>query len=125
MRARAKDRSIYILDPVDNKALGLHAKLLLIDQEHTFIGSANLDPRSLRLNTEIGLMIQSTKLNQRLREKLEIDFNKRNAWHLQVTDSGRIVWVADDIVLDSQPADSAFQRLEDWFLSILPIEGEM
>ena len=125
VRAMAKDRAIYMLGPVDNKNLGLHAKLLLIDQEYTFIGSANLDPRSLRLNTEIGLFIQSTELNQRLREKLEIDFYKRNAWHLQVADDGGIICVGDDIILDSQPADSAFQRLEDWFLSILPIEREM
>ena len=125
VRAFAKDRSLYMLEPINNKKLGLHAKLLLIDREHTFIGSANMDPRSLRLNTEIGLLIQSTELNQRLREKLEIDFNKRNAWHLEVADDGNIVWVADDTVVDSQPDDSAFQRLEDWFLGTLPIEGEM
>lgn len=125
VRAQAKDRSIYILEPVDDKDLGLHAKLLLIDREYVFIGSANLDPRSLRLNTEIGLLIQSIELNQRLREKLEIDFDKRNAWHLQASDAGKITWVGDDTVLESQPADSAFQRLEDWFLNILPIEGEM
>lgn len=125
VRAMAKDRSIYMQGPVDGKTLGLHAKLILIDQELTFIGSANLDPRSLHLNTEIGLMIQSYELNQRLREKLEIDFHKRNAWHLHLDDSKEIVWVADDVVRVTQPADSAFQRLEDWFLSILPIEEEM
>lgn len=125
VRAHAKDRSNYMRIPVEDKKLGLHAKLLLIDREHTFVGSANLDPRSLRLNTEIGLMIQSPDLNQRLRDLLEIDFNKRNAWHLKVSDSGDMTWVADDMQLDSQPADSLFQRLEDWFLSTLPIEGEM
>ena len=125
IRAQAKDRSIYMQNPVDKKKLGLHAKLILIDQEHTFIGSTNMDPRSLHLNTEIGVFIQSNELNQRLRENLEIDFHRRNAWHLQVADNGKVIWVADDIVLDSQPADSAFKRLEDWFLSILPIEEEM
>jgi hypothetical protein len=33
--------------------------------------------------------------------------------------------VADDTVLNEQPAESTLQRLEDWFLSILPIEDEM
>lgn len=125
MRAQAKDRSIYMQRPVDEKHLGLHAKLILVDREHSFIGSANLDPRSLHLNTEIGIFIQSRELNQRLREMLAVDFHKRNAWHLQVAGDGRIAWVADDMILDSQPADSVFQRLEDWFLSILPIEEEM
>ena len=125
VRALAKDRSIYMRSPVDNKKLGLHAKLILFDRDHVFIGSTNLDPRSLHQNTEIGIFIQSADLNQRLREKLAIDFHKRNAWHLQMGDDGKIAWVADDIVLDSQPADSAFQRLEDWFISILPVEEEM
>ena len=125
VRALAKDRSIYMRSPVDNKKLGLHAKLILFDRDHVFIGSTNLDPRSLHQNTEIGIFIQSAELNQRLREKLAIDFHKRNAWHLQMGDDGKIAWVADDIVLDSQPADSAFQRLEDWFISILPVEEEM
>lgn len=79
----------------------------------------------MRLNTEIGLLIQSVELNQGLRQKLEVDFHKRNAWHLQAADDGGTIWIADDMVLDSQPADSAFQRLEDRFLSNLPIKGEM
>lgn len=34
-----------------------HAKLLLIDTEFALIGSANIDPRSLRLNFELGVEI--------------------------------------------------------------------
>lgn len=98
-------------DPVYEKKLGLHAKLILVDQEHTFIGSANLDPRPLHRNTEIGLMIQSAELNQRLREKLEIDFHERNAWHLQLNDFGEVVWVAEDVVRVTQPADSALTMI--------------
>jgi len=124
-RSLAKDRSNYMQNPVEDKKLGLHAKLLLIDHEYTFIGSANLDPRSLRLNTEIGLLIQSPELNQRMRKLLEIDFHKRNAWYLKESDGGGLVWIADDTERDTQPADSDFQRLEDWFLSILPIAGKM
>lgn|GEM_PF-2683430 len=79
----------------------------------------------MHLNTEIGLFIKSNELNLHLREKLEVDFHTRNAWHLQVADKRGIAWVGEDIVLDSQPADSVFQRLVDWFLGILPIEEEM
>lgn len=125
VRARAKDRAFYMQAPVDDKDLGLHAKLLLIDQTISFIGSPNLDPRSLRLNTEIGILVQSQAFNHRVRQKLEMDFSKRNAWHLQQSDSGNTIWVADDAVRTTQPAASSFQLLEDWFLSILPIEDEM
>jgi putative cardiolipin synthase len=125
VRAQAKDRSMYMQSPVDEKKLGLHAKLILFDREHVFIGSTNLDPRSLHMNTEIGIFIQSEELNARLREKLAIDFDRRNAWHLQIDSDGKIIWISDDAVLDELPADTAFQRLEDWFIGLLPLEEEL
>jgi putative cardiolipin synthase len=125
VRVYAKDRAIYMDEPVGDKHLGLHSKLLLIDNHLSYIGSANLDPRSLRLNTEMGLLINSSEFNRLLREVIALDFHQRNAWHLQMQADGRLNWVADDAVLDEQPAESTLQRLEDWFLSILPIEDEM
>jgi putative cardiolipin synthase len=125
VRAYAKDRAFYMQHPVEDKHLGLHSKLLLIDNHLSFIGSANLDPRSLRINTEMGLLINSTEFNGLVREVLALDFHQRNAWHLQLQPDGHVAWVADDVVLHEQPAESALQRLEDWFLGILPIEEEM
>jgi putative cardiolipin synthase len=37
----------------------LHAKAFVFDRERVFVGSMNLDSRSLRINTEIGLIIES------------------------------------------------------------------
>lgn len=125
VRALAKDRALYMNEPVGEKHLGLHSKVLLIDRNLSYVGSANLDPRSLRLNTEMGLLVHSTEFNRRLREVIELDFQRRNAWHLQTRGDGQVLWVADDAVLHSQPAESNLQRLEDWFLSILPVEDEM
>ena len=122
---RAKDRSVYMRNPVDEKNLGLHAKFLLIDDDISIIGSANLDPRSLRLNTEMALIIRSNDLNSKLRGLIELDFSKRNAWHLEQQPDGSIHWVSDKESLDKQPSSSTFQRLEDWFLSVLPIEDQM
>jgi putative cardiolipin synthase len=126
MRAIAKDRERYMAAPVAAKRLGLHAKLLVVDDDRVYIGSCNLDPRSLRINTEVGLVIESADLNRALRDVLAIDFDPRNAWALRpATDGKGIVWVGDDQVLTSVPADSPMQRLEDWLLSILPLENEL
>jgi putative cardiolipin synthase len=125
MRSQSRGRGLYMQAPVDGKSLGLHAKFMLIDNDLSFIGSANLDARSLRLNTEIGLMIESPELNSQLREMIAHDFDRVNAWELQRSADGRIAWVGDDITLYKQPSDSVLQRLEDWFLGVLPIEGEM
>jgi cardiolipin synthase C len=124
LRAKAKDRNRYMRVPVDNKVLGLHAKTLLIDDDLSFIGSANLDPRSLQINTEVGLMIRSRTLNQQIRDVLETDFDVRNAWRLEQSD-GRVVWIGDDTVLTTQPADSPLQRIEDWFFGLLPLQQQM
>ena len=125
VRVFAADRSRYMEHPVDTKRLGLHAKFTLIDGRYAVIGSANMDPRSLRLNTEMGLLVDSPELNTHLRELIAVDFYLSNAWHVQLEDDGRLRWVGDDVVLEEQPADSGFQSLEDWFLSHLPIEGEL
>ena len=125
VRADAKDRDLYIESPVGDKSLCLHAKVIIFDNDTVFVGSANLDPRSLRINTEMGLLIESPSLNQALRRDLEPDFSPRNAWHLQLDEAGRITWVSDDEVLQHQPTSSFMRRIEDWFLTLLPIEDEM
>jgi len=125
VRALARDRAMYMEMPIEEKHLGLHSKVMLIDDDTSVVGSANLDPRSLRLNTEMVLVIRSRGFNQWVRDVIALDFHQRNAWHLQRQEDGHIAWVADDVVLHDQPADSGLQRLEDWFLSILPIENEM
>ncbi|MEM6575492.1 MAG: phospholipase D family protein, partial [Pseudomonadota bacterium] len=125
VRIDAEGRPKYMLKPVGAKQLALHAKALLFDSDKVFIGSANLDPRSLRINTEMGLLITSESLNQQLRQDLEVDFSLANAWRLTLQDNGRVSWTSSDRTLQSQPAGSFMQRLEDWMLSHLPLENEM
>jgi cardiolipin synthase len=48
-----------------------HAKLLLIDDRYTFIGSANLDPRSLRLNFELNLEAYDAGFNATLADHFD------------------------------------------------------
>lgn len=44
----------------------IHSKLLLVDDNYSLIGSANMDPRSLRLNYELGVELFSEDMNRRL-----------------------------------------------------------
>ena len=125
VRTDAEDRQLYMLDPVERKLLALHAKALIVDHDQVFIGSANLDPRSLRINTEMGLLVRSEALNELLRQSLQPDFDEGNAWRLLLDDMGRVVWVSGETQLTEQPAESFMQRIEDWFFSQLPIEEEL
>lgn len=44
----------------------VHTKAIVIDDNYALVGSANLDPRSLRLNFELGVEIFSKEFNDRL-----------------------------------------------------------
>ena len=125
VRIDADDRDIYMLSPIEEKKLALHAKALVIDSDKVFIGSANLDPRSLRINTEMGFLIESEALNAEVRKAVTPDFSNTNSWQLQLDEQGEVVWVSHDVTLTDQPAGSMLQRIEDWFFSLLPIEDEL
>jgi putative cardiolipin synthase len=125
VRIDARDRHFYMSPPTDRKSLALHAKALVIDRDKVFIGSPNLDPRSLKVNTEMGLLVHSEALNTEVRSMVERDFSEANAWHLRFDQDGNVIWVSGNVVLTSQPAESFMQRIEDWFLMHLPIEDEM
>lgn len=125
VRTDARDRARYMATPVADKALALHAKTLAIDGDRVFVGSVNLDPRSLRINTEMGLLVESESLNAEIRNAIESDLDRANAWELQFDEDGRTVWLSDTEIRTSQPALSSMQRLEDWFFAHLPLEGEL
>ncbi len=48
LRADAQALAEYVTPPVTPAALGLHTKAIVVDREKAFIGSPNIDPRSLR-----------------------------------------------------------------------------
>jgi len=49
----------------------LHAKMFVFDQQRVFVGSMNLDPRSVDINTEIGLLIDSPEFASSLLDHFE------------------------------------------------------
>ena len=125
LRADGKDRGRHMKGSARDRTLALHAKAIVVDHDRVFVGSCNLDARSLRINTEMGLLIKSPELNHQLRETLKFDFHPRNAWHVQNQPDGSLRWISDDQSLKKPPAAFRMQRLEDWIFSLLPIEGEM
>jgi cardiolipin synthase len=48
-----------------------HSKCMLIDDDYALVGSSNLDPRSLRLNFELGIEVFDPELNRELSEHFE------------------------------------------------------
>ena len=76
------------------KARGrLHAKLALVDREWVLLGSMNLDPRSARLNTELGLVIRSAGIAEQLAALYE-EVSASSAWRLTLGEDGEPTWEA-------------------------------
>ena len=61
----------------------LHAKTFAFDRRIGFIGSYNLDPRSSKLNTEMGVLFNCPALAKRLPETTERDLD-RNAYRVEL-----------------------------------------
>lgn len=58
----------------------LHGKSLVVDDETSFVGSYNLDPRSENMNTEAGLFIRDRYFARKLRSYIEQDMAPGNSW---------------------------------------------
>jgi putative cardiolipin synthase len=109
-----------------SSAVQLHAKTFELDHQRIFVGSFNFDQRSAHLNTEMGLVIDSPVLAQRLSTAFDVDLAK-TAYAVRIAADGRCPeWVertsAGDVLYDVEPGTSAGQRAWIQFLEGLPIE---
>ena len=64
----------------DAQYLCLHAKTLIIDNEISFIGSYNLDPRSANLNTEVELVVWDKDFAKAVSRNIKEDCRPENSW---------------------------------------------
>jgi len=110
----------------------LHAKTFVLDRKWIFIGSLNLDPRSVYENTEIGVVLESPEVAENMARKfnanisgatfrLELRQNKDGTeqllWH-GYEDGKEKVFTAD-------PYTSFWRRLGIGLMRLLPIESQL
>jgi putative cardiolipin synthase len=99
----------------------LHAKAAVIDGRTLFIGSMNLDPRSERTNTEVGLVIESPQLAQTVRG-LARDALASGAYKLRLSADGqRVEWLEVDaegreIAHADEPDNNPWLQLQLWLV---------
>ena len=67
----------------------MHTKGILIDRKQIFVGSLNLDPRSIDINTEMGLLIDSPDLAELLTENVTKRIPSM-AYRLKLNENDRI-----------------------------------
>ncbi len=106
----------------------LHAKFFDVDGK-VFIGSFNFDPRSTYLNTEVGLVIESSQLQAQISVMLDQHL-PQVAYQLKLNSEGKIVWLdyqsnGKVVEYEKDPDTSLFQRTMIKAVSYLPVEWMM
>jgi putative cardiolipin synthase len=113
------------LGPFARSFGSLHAKAVSIDRRYLFIGSMNLDARSSLENTEVGLIIDSPALTEKVVGLLDLG----SFYRLELTANGDIQWIASDAqgehVYDTDPETTWWQRVNPIFTGLLVPEDQL
>jgi len=125
MRHDATARGKFDTPPVQSKAFGLHAKYMIIDRKYTFVGSLNLDPRSIYINTEMGMIIDSEKLAEAVAQEFKEELKPENSWQVLLDDKNRLFWQGGDMVIRRDPARSFWQRFQSWFFGLFDLDDQL
>jgi putative cardiolipin synthase len=102
----------------------LHAKTFAVDGEKVFVGSFNFDPRSVDLNSEMGLILRSPAAASTIQSLFESGL-RTSAYEVQSSPGG-LVWIDRggdaEKVLDREPGLNLLRRAWLKVLAIAPIE---
>lgn len=111
--------------PLGSSASSLHAKTFTADRSRVFIGSFNFDPRSARLNTENGFIIESPAMAQTISDAFSSQIPQRS-YEVKLSAAGDIEWIerrdGEEVVHTDEPGVSKWQTLVVSVLSVLPID---
>lgn len=103
----------------------LHAKTFVFDRKQLFVGSINLDPRSLWLNTESGVFVDQPELAAQAALLFERWTSEGYAFRLDLDERGRVNWHAEGETWTREPGASALRRVTAWLIGWLPIESQL
>lgn len=108
----------------------LHTKAFIVDREKIFIGSFNFDPRSVNLNTEMGIFLEAPALASEVAETLIQELAKDTSTYQVVLNSkNQLRWLGkeagQDVRLKKEPQSGFWRRFTAGFLRAMPIRGQL
>lgn len=118
-------RAFSDTSPVRADFISLHTKAFALDDHWVLIGSLNIDPRSIQINTEHMLLIDSPALATQLLTDFEVMIAPENSWAVTLNEKGKLRWTSSDGVRKRQPARGFGQRCSDFFWRLMPVESQL
>ena len=112
-----------------SKGASLHTKAFSVDDRVGFVGSFNFDPRSLTLNSEMGVLFEDAVLVTELRERFEREQSPGTSYRVELR-AGRLHWLGnddDDVLRDyvHEPDAGLMRRLVATAVRFLPLESQL
>jgi putative cardiolipin synthase len=121
--ARADALAPVTVGKAKPQSLTLHTKLMLIDERYLFVGSLNLDPRSIEINAELGVLIDSPGMVKQLMEGVNSALPELT-YEVKLDDSGSLQWLAtidgNKVVETREPQTGWWRRFQSRIYRILP-----
>jgi len=106
----------------------LHSKIYVVDRRDIMVGSFNLDPRSLTLNTEMMLVIHSPELAEKVAVMFEKAISPSSSFHVVMHDK-ELEWVAtekgEEVRYDSEPKAGFWRNVKSHLFALLPFEDQL
>lgn len=103
----------------------LHTKAAVIDDRTTFVGSFNLDPRSVSLNCEQGILAEHPELAAQLRAMYGSVTTGRFAWEIGVDAGNGLTWTDDAGISGKEPDAGLSRKIQAYLMRILPFESQL
>jgi putative cardiolipin synthase len=106
----------------DGGEVSLHSKAVVFDRETLFIGSFNVNLRSIYLNGETVLVIKSPELAGAVADDIRYAMEPRNSWKVELNGQQELVWRSEGQEVQHEPEVGFWRRAMSRMLSWLPIE---
>ena len=127
--ARA-DRTARGVERADGKFSegNLHTKVFILDRKKTFVGSFNWDPRSVDINTEMGVIIDSPVLASLSAKEIDEALDHKT-YEVYLNKNNQLRWAdnsgANAVIYTKEPNTSWWKRLTTGLMRILPVENQL
>jgi putative cardiolipin synthase len=103
----------------------LHSKSAVFDHETSFVGSFNLDPRSVKLNCEQGVFATDPEIAAELSAMFSRATAGGVSWRVDHDAKGELRWSDGTQVLSKEPEASFSRRFQAKMFRWLPLDSQL
>lgn len=114
----------------------LHSKVYVIDRRWVVLGSFNLDPRSVELNTEMAVVMDSPKIAAQIVQMFNESIGPKSSYRVSLKDidgvaeSEEMVWEGTDKdgkpeQFISDPKPGAWRKFSAWMLGFIDADDQL